>query len=129
MARSYKGPWVCDRNPRAKNYANRKLRRIHWWVEIADGRSYRKYTNPWDICDWRWFVLPIELEWEREDQQDHIHSWWARWRRLRPEYRRRELRRRKLLTGNARAHRKRVKDSWQSQEKMRGNRREQCEDG
>lgn len=54
MARSYKRGWICDRNPWAKNYANRCLRRQHWSREIPNGKSYRKFRNPWDICDWRW---------------------------------------------------------------------------
>ena len=36
----------------AKNQANRKIRRISPTEDIANGKSYRKYTDPWNIHDW-----------------------------------------------------------------------------
>lgn len=61
MSRSYKkNPWVCDRDPFMKNYANRRVRRkkIDWDGEDEVGNHgwYKKVTCPWDICDWKWQV-------------------------------------------------------------------------
>lgn len=54
MARSYKRPWIKDRNPAAKRYANRRLRRICVEEDTGNGKWYRKYTDPWTISDWKW---------------------------------------------------------------------------
>lgn len=63
MSRSRKkNPWVCDRNPWMKNYANRRVRRTKprldnledWISPIPEYRGYARYTCPWDICDWKW---------------------------------------------------------------------------
>jgi hypothetical protein len=43
-----------DSNPFMKTYANRRLRRIKIKDTLADGTSYRKYTCPWDISDWKY---------------------------------------------------------------------------
>ena len=57
MSRSYREPWYVDgygsRNRKriAKNYANRRIRRKR--EEIPDGKAYRKFTDTWDICDFR----------------------------------------------------------------------------
>jgi len=53
MCRSYKKkPWMCDRNPWAKREANKRVRRYK--KTIVNGNAYRKITNPWDICDYKW---------------------------------------------------------------------------
>jgi len=62
MSRSYKKPWVVDGNGSRykkfmKNYANRKIRRKN--NAVPDGKYYRKITNPWEICDYRY---PIDLK-------------------------------------------------------------------
>jgi len=38
----------------AKNYANRKIRRIRpdGGVDVPSGKTYRKFTETWDINDW-----------------------------------------------------------------------------
>lgn len=62
MSRSKKKhPWVCDRNPWQKNYANRKLRRISKTHELADGKAYRKNYCSWSICDWKWQIAPEDI--------------------------------------------------------------------
>lgn len=85
MARSRKKhPWVCDRNPWMKNYANRRIRRIKTHIEIADGGSYRRYTCPWNICDRRSYLpYPYKPHWvyiyremtEEEFRKDQA-EWW-----------------------------------------------------
>lgn len=93
MARSYKAPWVCDRNPMMKNYANRVLRRNRG--EIPSGCWYRKYSDPWSISDWC-FENPypeadhwLYQRWPRDLMGDRV-----KWRKQH---------------GNQRAHRPRMK--------------------
>lgn len=70
MSRSRKKIAGCkDRNPFMKNVANRKIRRISVEEEIPNGKKYRLYTNPWDICDWAWFLY-TESEVRR-----HCETW------------------------------------------------------
>ena len=45
----------ADRNPFMKRYANRRLRRLPVDRPIANGKSYRKHTCSYDICDWKCF--------------------------------------------------------------------------
>lgn len=58
MSRSYKkNPWVTDGyggdRKRSKQIANRKFRRTSC-DEFSGGRSqHKKYTNSWDICDYK----------------------------------------------------------------------------
>ena len=58
MSRSYRKPYYVDgykgskRKQFNKNQANRVIRRTT--EEIADGKSYRKFYERWDICDYRW---------------------------------------------------------------------------
>ena len=59
MARSYRKPWVTDgykgsRNRQYwKNYSNRLIRRT---ADIPNGKVYRRYLNPWNICDYKWYT-------------------------------------------------------------------------
>jgi hypothetical protein len=64
MSRSYREPWYIDgykgsgRRQFFKNYANRRVRRKSPYEEIANGCSYKKYTDPYDICDFKFFWDP-----------------------------------------------------------------------
>jgi hypothetical protein len=56
MSRSKKAPYYTDqqtstsgRSKQAKREANRRVRKTE---EVADGKAYRKVSNPWDIRDW-----------------------------------------------------------------------------
>lgn len=58
MSRSYRKPWVTDGygskwKPYAKNQANRLIRRNK---DVPNGKTYRKFYNPWNICDWKYPV-------------------------------------------------------------------------
>jgi len=59
MSRSYRKPWVTDgyKGSRIKQYhknqANKKVRRSE---NVPDGMMYRKYYDPWKICDYKWYV-------------------------------------------------------------------------
>ena len=78
MSRSYKAPWSTDYS-KAKAYykslASRKIRRVPIAENISDGKSYRKYFNPYDICDYKFMYDPHpkvycfygKLEWHEPD--------------------------------------------------------------
>lgn len=59
MSRSRKAPFYADRNPFAKNQANRKMRQknkkacVKSVDEVKSGKSYKKNYESWDICDYR----------------------------------------------------------------------------
>lgn len=56
MSRSYRAPWCVDGyksrggKRKEKNYANRKVRHTK---DIPNDSGYRKVTESWDICDYR----------------------------------------------------------------------------
>lgn len=59
MSRSYRKPYLTDqqtnrtgRVPLAKRKANRAVRKAK---DVADGKAYRKESNPWDIRDWSFY--------------------------------------------------------------------------
>jgi len=50
MSHSYKHtPGFFDRNPFAKQQANRKVRRT---LEVPNGKAYRRLFESYDICDY-----------------------------------------------------------------------------
>ena len=53
MARSYKKTlgWLDGGHAYEKRMANKKIRRT---PNIPNGVAYRKVTDPWDICDWKY---------------------------------------------------------------------------
>lgn len=59
MSRSYRKPWVTDgykgsKNKQyQKNQANRRIRRAK---SVPDGMLYKRYYDPWNICDYKWFA-------------------------------------------------------------------------
>lgn len=58
MSRSYRKPVAKDGygskwKKKAKRHANRRVRRAD---EVADGGSYRKEYNSWDICDFKFEI-------------------------------------------------------------------------
>jgi len=52
MSRSYRKPYKIDSSPYEKRQANRRIRKTD---DIANGNHYRKLTDPYDICDYRWY--------------------------------------------------------------------------
>ncbi len=84
MSRSYRKPWVVDgyrgspRKQAMKRYANSRIRKMN---DIPNGNAYRKFTDPWDIYDYKWLVKKPNLdeldEWDREYRQKE----WQRVRR------------------------------------------------
>jgi hypothetical protein len=63
MSRSYRKSWITDgykgskRRQYNKRQANHIVRKAD---DVPDGKAYRKFYNPWDICDYRWFFNPNE---------------------------------------------------------------------
>lgn len=58
MSRSYKKhPFVTDHKRKStkasKQLANRRFRRT---IDLYQGSSYRKYSNSYDICDYKWWT-------------------------------------------------------------------------
>jgi hypothetical protein len=79
MSRSYKKNLIqkCGYGSKGKvfmkNYANRKIRRST--DEVPNGNKYRRYTDPWDLCD---FV-------HHYDPNRHIYSWGGEMRVIEPD--------------------------------------------
>ncbi len=64
MSRSYRKPIITQsyggkHRGYAKNQANRLIRRTK---DVPNGKAYRRFYNPWDICDWRMFVNVTDPE-------------------------------------------------------------------
>lgn len=58
MSRSYKAPYVGQKQDKKdKRLAARRVRYKAKSPEeaIADGKSFRKESNPWDIKDWSFY--------------------------------------------------------------------------
>ena len=59
MSRSYRKPWVTDgyKGSRTKQFNKREAnKRIRNAKEVSDGKTYRKFYNPWDICDYKFYA-------------------------------------------------------------------------
>lgn len=87
MSRSYREPWIVDgygtRHKKfAKNLANRTVRRKGIDYDIANGKAYRKITNPWDICDYKWKYNPYPKFYQWFGKQEWVDPdpiwWWNR---------------------------------------------------
>ena len=71
MSRSYrKNTFVVDRHGRNirrkffKKYYNRSLRNLmNKTGEIIQNSEYKKFSNSWNICDYRWY-------WSEKDAKD-----------------------------------------------------------
>lgn len=75
MSRSYRKPIITDgygtkRRRAAKTYANRRLRKM---MDIPSGKAYRKFTDPWNICD---FKIP---SWAAPKESEASHSFGRIW--------------------------------------------------
>lgn len=68
MSRSFKKvPSICDRNPYAKNQANRKVRRIRKDL-LANGSMYKKFYCSYNIHDFKFLYF---------NRSDLIKLWWC----------------------------------------------------
>jgi len=82
MSRSFKRtPGFTDqqRRPRTskwfKRQANKKVRKMSPTFLIPDGKSYRMFYNPYDICDWKFlaFTPDAEEHFLRYEQPHHMY--------------------------------------------------------
>lgn len=61
MSRSYRAPYVTDgykgsrRRQWCKRQANRVVRRA---LDVPNGKAYRKFYDPCNICDYKWYCSP-----------------------------------------------------------------------
>lgn len=58
MSRSYRKPYIKDgygskSKPLRKRRAARRVRKAS---EVPNGGAYKKFFNPYEICDWSWRV-------------------------------------------------------------------------
>ena len=58
MSRSYRKPWaVCSYGTRHKQYAKKEANRlIRRTKDVPNGKAYRKFYDPWNICDYKYPV-------------------------------------------------------------------------
>jgi hypothetical protein len=74
MSRSYRKPYCTDgykgslRKQFFKREANKKIRNSE---EVPDGKAYRKFYDPWNICDYHYFV-----------PKENLEKWWPEWWKL-----------------------------------------------
>jgi hypothetical protein len=66
MSRSYREPWMVDSyKSRSKKFdkrwANKRVRKS---TDVADGKAYRKYFDPWDIVDYKIWVGDDNWYWD-----------------------------------------------------------------
>jgi len=72
MSRSYRKPYVTDgykgskRKQFCKKYANNVVSKTE---DVPDGKAYRKFSNTYDICDYRWHESPSGIK-------KHWPKWW-----------------------------------------------------
>ena len=58
MSRSFKHvPGFCDRSKDGKKFANRKIRNTE---DVPNGRAFRKFYDPYNICDWKALFFSLE---------------------------------------------------------------------
>ena len=79
MSRSYKkNPYVTDHKRRgtkqSKRIANRRVRRRLRDEDTLGRIQHKKYTESWDICDYKWRMSREEaIEWyESKEREYHI---------------------------------------------------------
>ena len=65
MSRSYRKPWTTDgykgskRRQFFKRRSNKTLRKI---TDIPDGRAFKKFTDTYNICDYKWLEDPKKTD-------------------------------------------------------------------
>lgn len=61
MSRSYREPWFVDGyGSRWKRHQKRAAnRRVRHAKNVPNGNAYRRYFDPWNICDWKYCWDPM----------------------------------------------------------------------
>ena len=85
MSRSYKkNPYVTDHKRRStkqsKRIANRKVRRRLYDEDTLGRIQHKKYTESWDICDYKWRMSREEaIKWyEKRIKDDSLRGDYVR---------------------------------------------------
>lgn len=65
MSRSYRKPYIKDRDLFMKRYANSVVRNAK---DVPNGKAYRKFMDPYSICDYKFRIRPTS--WRDKDDQD-----------------------------------------------------------
>jgi len=65
MSRSYREPWLVEGygtkgKKWRKRYANKRVRQTK---HVPDYKAYRKLTDPWEICDYKFRYDPKPRIW------------------------------------------------------------------
>ena len=89
MSRSYKKVPIVKDNRRgrksAKRQANKKVKNHLKNNDLANGSSYRKVYNPWDIYDWITYCSLSEYLCAYEDEDvsysESYKNWYTRFKR------------------------------------------------
>ena len=64
MSRSFKKRGIyCDSSPSAKKKANARVRRFD--AVLANGSSYKKVYESWDICDYKFNAPSDPKAWRK----------------------------------------------------------------
>jgi len=76
MSRSRKkAPWIVDKKSKlAKRQANKRVRRTK---NIANGKSFKKVYESWDICDYKWRFTKEEIE-GNQDLYYPLYRYWIK---------------------------------------------------
>ena len=77
MSRSHKkNPWYTDHHVKSsqenKKFANKKVRNTE---EIPNGGSYKKVSESWDICDFKFFYTKEEAIEEYNKAKENDEEW------------------------------------------------------
>ena len=86
MSHSYRKPWYVDgygsRSKRlSKREANKRIRRSN---DVPDGKAYRRFYDPWDICDYKYPYDPhpyVRVNWFNTGRLEWVYPepiWKAR---------------------------------------------------
>ena len=83
MSRSYREPiFTCGYGSKSKQFEKRQAnKRIRKSENVPDGKVYKKFYNPWNICDCRirWNPYPITYCYKGEIKiVEPIPEWRAR---------------------------------------------------
>lgn len=86
MSRSYREPWYTDgyKGSKTKQFnkrqANKVIRRS---IDVPDGKAYRRYYDPWNLCDYKFLYDPRpRIYWkDGEPVLRYDERWWRVFRK------------------------------------------------
>ncbi len=82
MSRSYKkNPYATDNGNSkiGKRIANRKFRRTSYNENTGGRLQHKKYTESWDICDYRWRMTREDaIHWYENEMNSQASSYFKK---------------------------------------------------